>query len=78
MKKRYATLMGIDENTPIVGASDGVLSRGVNSYKRRSRHTIGTSGAIRTVINKPRTDYKGRIFCYVLDEDHYVIGGPCE
>ena len=26
MKKRYATLMGIDENTPIiVGASDGVL-----------------------------------------------------
>ena len=38
MKKRYATLMGIDENTPIVGASDGVLSNlGVNSYKRRSR-----------------------------------------
>ncbi|NQD99438.1 FGGY family carbohydrate kinase, partial [Staphylococcus xylosus] len=27
MKRRYATLMGIDENTPIVvGASDGVLS----------------------------------------------------
>lgn len=36
MKKRYATLMGIDENTPIiVGASDGVLSNlGVNSYKK--------------------------------------------
>ncbi|MGS5450039.1 gluconokinase [Staphylococcus aureus] len=79
MKKRYATLMGIDENTPIiVGASDGVLSNlGVNSYKKGEvAVTIGTSGAIRTVINKPRTDYKGRIFCYVLDEDHYVIGGP--
>lgn len=79
MKKRYATLMGIDENTPIiVGASDGVLSNlGVNSYKKGEvAVTIGTSGAIRTVINKPRTDYKGRIFCYVLDQDHYVIGGP--
>ncbi|MGZ2590863.1 gluconokinase [Staphylococcus borealis] len=79
MKKRYATLMGIDEDTPIiVGASDGVLSNlGVNSYKKGEvAVTIGTSGAIRTVINKPRTDYKGRIFCYVLDEDHYVIGGP--
>lgn len=79
MKKRYATLMGIDENTPIiVGASDGVLSNlGVNSYKKGEvAVTIGTSGAIRTVINKPRTDYKGRIFCYVLDEGHYVIGGP--
>ncbi|WP_053039335.1 gluconokinase [Staphylococcus haemolyticus] len=79
MKKRYATLMGIDENTPIiVGASDGVLSNlGVNSYKKGEvAVTIGTSGAIRTVINKPRTDYIGRIFCYVLDEDHYVIGGP--
>lgn len=36
MKRRYATLMGIDENTPIVvGASDGVLSNlGVNAFKR--------------------------------------------
>ena len=36
MKKRYATLMGIDEQTPvIVGASDGVLSNlGVNSYQK--------------------------------------------
>lgn len=79
MKKRYATLMGLDENTPFVlGASDGVLSNlGVNSYKKGEvAVTIGTSGAIRTVIDKPRTDYKGRTFCYVLTEDHYVIGGP--
>ncbi|QRJ66934.1 gluconokinase [Staphylococcus saccharolyticus] len=79
MKKRYATLMGIDENTPVVvGASDDVLSNlGVNSYHLGEvAVTIGTSGAIRTVIDKPRTDDKGRIFCYVLDEEHYVIGGP--
>ena len=79
MKHRYATLMGINPDTPvIVGASDGVLSNlGVNAYKKGEvAVTIGTSGAIRTVIDKPRTDYKGRIFCYVLTEDHYVIGGP--
>lgn len=79
MKKRYATLMGVDENTPVViGASDGVLSNlGVNSYRKGEvAVTIGTSGAIRTVIDKPRTDDKGRIFCYVLTDEHYVIGGP--
>lgn len=79
MKECYATLMGLNEDTPfVIGASDGVLSNlGVNSVgKGEVAVTIGTSGAIRTVIDKPRTDYKGRIFCYVLTEDHYVIGGP--
>ncbi|PGZ02209.1 gluconate kinase, partial [Bacillus thuringiensis] len=37
---------------------------------------IGTSGAIRTIIDKPQTDKKGRIFCYALTEKHWVIGGP--
>ena len=72
-------MMGIDEDPPIVvGASDGVLSNlGVNAFKKGEvAVTIGTSGAIRTVIDQPRTDYKGRIFCYVLTENHYVIGGP--
>ncbi|MBM0867448.1 gluconokinase [Staphylococcus auricularis] len=79
MKHRYAALMGVDVNTPIViGASDGVLANlGVNAFHQGEvAVTIGTSGAIRTVIDEPRTDKKGRIFCYILTEDHYVIGGP--
>ncbi|MBO3077885.1 gluconokinase [Mammaliicoccus vitulinus] len=79
INKKYADFMGISENTPIViGASDGVLSNlGVNSYREGEvAVTIGTSGAIRTIIDKPKTDDKGRIFCYVLTEDHYCIGGP--
>ena len=49
----------------------------MNSYRKGEvAVTIGTSGAIRTVIDKPRTDDKGRIFCYVLTDEHYVIGGP--
>src|SRR5699024_6316317 len=55
-----------------------VLSNlGVNSFRKGEvAVTIGTSGAIRTIIDEPKTDEKGRIFCYVLTEDHYCIGGP--
>ncbi|QLK86437.1 gluconokinase [Staphylococcus sp. 17KM0847] len=76
---QYAQEMAISKDTPIViGASDGVLSNlGVNSYHTGEvAVTIGTSGAIRTVVDRPLTDDKGRIFCYVLDDQHYVIGGP--
>lgn len=38
--------------------------------------TIGTSGAIRTVVDHPLTDPKGRTFCYNLTPKHWVIGGP--
>lgn len=75
----FAQEMGILENTRfVIGASDGVLSNiGVNAIKEGDvAVTIGTSGAIRTVIPQPRTDSKGRIFCYALTEDHWVIGGP--
>ena len=59
--------MGIDEQTPvIVGASDGVLSNlGVNSYQKGEvAVTIGTSGAIRTVINQPKTDERAYFLLY--------------
>ncbi|MCM3039497.1 gluconokinase [Paenibacillus motobuensis] len=74
-----AQRMGIDPQTPfVIGASDGVLSNlGVNAIgKGEIAVTIGTSGAIRTVIDKPQTDEKERIFCYALTEKHWVIGGP--
>lgn len=62
----------------IIGANDGVLSNlGVNAIDPGVvAVTIGTSGAIRTVSDKPITDPKGRIFCYVLTDKHWVIGGP--
>ncbi|WP_330937996.1 gluconokinase [Bacillus licheniformis] len=74
-----AAMMGIDPQTPfVIGASDGVLSNlGVNAIKKGEiAVTIGTSGAIRTIIDEPQTDEKGRIFCYALTENHWVIGGP--
>lgn len=74
-----ARKIGIDPQTPfIIGASDGVLSNlGVNAIRKGEiAVTIGTSGAIRTIIDKPQTHEKGRIFCYALTEKHWVIGGP--
>lgn len=75
----YADRMGILPETPIIiGASDGVLSNlGVGAVSPGEvAVTIGTSGAIRTVIPQPRTDSQARIFCYALTEDCWVIGGP--
>lgn len=75
----YAKRMGLDPATPfVVGASDGVLSNlGVNATEPGVvAVTIGTSGAIRTVVDEPVTDPKGRFFCYALAEGKWVIGGP--
>ncbi|MNO15040.1 Xylulose kinase [compost metagenome] len=75
----YAEQMGLLPSTPfVIGASDGVLSNlGVDAIEPGVvAVTIGTSGAIRTVVDKPRTDPKGRIFCYALTDKHWVIGGP--
>jgi gluconokinase len=65
--------------TPVIaGAADGclanlgvgILGGGVTAV------TIGTSGAVRTTVERPITDGRGRTFCYELTEDLWVIGGP--
>lgn len=74
----YAAFMGIPEDVPfVVGASDGVLANlGMDAVERGVvAVTIGTSGAVRTVSSVPKTDSKGRTFCYALTADHWVIGG---
>ena len=74
-----AKKMGISTETKfVIGASDGVLSNiGVGAINEGDiAVTIGTSGAIRTMTSQPKTDAKGRIFCYALTEDHWILGGP--
>jgi gluconokinase len=76
---RQAHEVGLTVDTTIVvGANDGVLSNlGVGAIKRGSvALTIGTSGAMRTVVDAPQTDPEGRTFCYALTENHWVVGGP--
>ncbi|MFD1670778.1 gluconokinase [Agrilactobacillus yilanensis] len=75
----YGKLLGIAQTTPFVfGASDGVLSNlGVNAIDPGVvAVTIGTSGAVRVVVDKPMVDPNGRLFCYALTKDKWVVGGP--
>ncbi|ULL15267.1 gluconokinase [Paenibacillus sp. H1-7] len=79
MEPHWAQQMNLPASIPfVVGASDGVLSNlGVNAIDPGTvAVTIGTSGAIRTVTDRPVVDPKGRIFCYALTENYWVIGGP--
>lgn len=79
MKPQYSEAMGLLQDTPfIVGASDGVLANlGVGAFEQGVvAVTIGTSGAVRSVVTKPQTDPHGRLFCYALKEDFWVVGGP--
>lgn len=79
MNKAPAAELDISRETKlIIGASDGVLANlGVNAIRDGDiAITIGTSGAIRTVIDAPKTDAKMRTFCYHLMPGHFVIGGP--
>lgn len=74
----YEEFMGLPTGIPvIIGASDGVLANlGVNAIEPGVfAVTIGTSGAIRTTSPVPKTDPKGRTFCYALTANHWIIGG---
>ncbi len=61
-----------------VGASDGVLANlGAGALTPEQMViTIGTSLAVRTGSPQPFTDPATRSFCYVLDADRFVVGGP--
>ncbi|WP_353854182.1 gluconokinase [Bacillus sp. Bos-x628] len=79
LQPEIALRMGISEDTPfVVGANDGVLANlGVGAIgKGEVAVTIGTSGAVRTVVDQPVTDEQSRTFCYALTDKHWVVGGP--
>jgi len=78
INKFYASILQISPDTPfIIGGSDGCLANlGVNAIQTGDTAlTIGTSGAIRVMANKPKTDEKERTFSYILTESMYVLGG---
>ncbi|MGE6630575.1 gluconokinase [Bacillus sp. NPDC077027] len=79
LQPEIALRMGIQENTPfVIGANDGALANlGVGAIgKGEVAVTIGTSGAVRTVVDQPMTDEQSRTFCYSLTDKHWVVGGP--
>lgn len=78
MNAQAAEETGLPADIPfVVGASDGVLANlGIGAIDHGVYAvTIGTSGAVRAVVRKPLTDPEGRLFCYALHKDYWVIGG---
>ncbi len=78
IKPKYAEIMGLDSNVPIViGASDGALANiGVGAIaSNQLAITIGTSSAVRKVVSEPLTDAQARTFCYAFTDKQWLIGG---
>lgn len=83
LPRQQAERLGLGAPVPlVVGAADGAAANlGVGAITPGvAALTIGTSGAVRTVVDRPRVDDRGRTFCYVLVADgggphRYVLGG---
>ena len=78
-RAQVAGALGIDQRTAVVlSASDGALANlGAGAIGRETLAlTLGTSGALRLVVDEPALDPQGRTFCYVFDDLHWLVGGP--
>jgi gluconokinase len=78
LKREVAVAAGLPPDLPLViGGADGPLANlGVGATPAGvAAVSLGTSGALRTVVNGPTADQAGRLFCYALTEDRWVVGG---
>lgn len=74
-----ADRLGLDADTPfVIGANDGVLANlGLGAVDPGVvACSIGTSGAVRSVVDWPQVDDGRKLFCYALTEGKWIIGGP--
>ncbi|MFC7550858.1 gluconokinase [Plantactinospora sp. GCM10030261] len=73
-----AEATGLPPDVPVVlGAADGPLANlGLGAVRPGVvACSIGTSGAMRVMVERPSVDPLGRVFCYALTEDRWVVGG---
>ncbi|GEL90236.1 gluconokinase [Pediococcus parvulus] len=79
MSATMAAQLNLDTDVPfIIGSSDGALANlGVGATNSgQLAVSIGTSGAVRLVVDHPVFDPAGKLFCYVLGKDQWLVGGP--
>jgi gluconokinase len=70
--------LGLPDGTPVVvGAGDGPLANlGLCAvHPGVAACSIGTSGALRVMVERPAVDPLGGVFCYALTEHRWAIGG---
>lgn len=73
-----AQALGLPPGLPVaVGAADGPLGNlGTGAIETGvAGLSLGTSGAVRMVVSQPSFDAAGRLFCYALTDDVWVVGG---
>ncbi|MEU8606480.1 gluconokinase [Actinoplanes sp. NPDC048791] len=73
-----AEATGLPASTPVVvGAGDGPLANlGLGAVAPGvAACSIGTSGALRVMVERPAVDPLGGVFCYALTADRWVVGG---
>ncbi|MGW3895780.1 gluconokinase [Micromonospora profundi] len=73
-----AAAVGLPQRTPVVvGAGDGPLANlGLGAvHPGMVACSIGTSGAIRVMVERPGVDPLGGVFCYALTETRWTVGG---
>jgi gluconokinase len=73
-----ASDLGLPAGTPIVvGASDGPLANlGIGAVRPgQAACSIGTSAALRVMVEKPAVDPAGGVFCYAFLPGRWVVGG---
>jgi gluconokinase len=78
LRQAAAEDLGLPAATPlVVGASDGPLANlGVGAVRPGvAACSIGTSGALRVMVDRPAVDPQGRVFCYALTDERWVVGG---
>lgn len=72
-----AKSMNLSTETPvIIGASDGCLAQwGSDALTGDIAITLGTSGAVRIASSKRPLDPDGKLFTYILNNQHWICGG---
>jgi gluconokinase len=78
LRSGMAAALGLPEDAVVVlASSDGALANlGVGAIGAGEfALTIGTSGALRVVVDEPQLDAAARTFCYAYDDERYVAGG---
>ncbi|WP_347350743.1 gluconokinase [Intrasporangium sp.] len=79
LAETVAAQVGLAPGTPVVvGAGDGPLGNlGTGALQPGvAGLSLGTSGALRLVVDGPYADPSGRLFCYALTDERWVVGTP--
>ena len=78
LSKEKQEILGLENDISFVlGGADGPLSNlGLGAFGEKiAALTVGTSGALRFITDKPQLHPEMETFCYVLDRTHWVVGG---